>query len=278
MSMPPLAASVSQGAGEPQPLEQPVPTPAPPETAGDETPADGEGAPPQPGEPERPKPRLVDELRAERAAKRQVEAELAVARTQQAQLQPLLEAVMTNPSVMTLLTQQGQGGQQQDPELVDLAQSLGLYTAQGHPDLQAASRVLGFVDRRAQAHAQQMIGPVQQQSVHQAANQVRSHAMQAGVEQGIRPETLDKVISLLPPELIVQPNVAALAVTVAAGIERMQGGGYGAPLMTEGVGGRPRGAALPQALTNVLKARGMNERDIQTSAAKFQPGGFNPLE
>jgi hypothetical protein len=83
---------------------------------------------------------------------------------------------------------------------------------------------------------------------------------------------------VLPPELLVQPNVAALAVTVAAGIERMQGGQYNAPLMTEGVGMRPRGAALPQALTNVLKARGMNERDIQTSAAKFQPGGFNPLE
>jgi hypothetical protein len=277
MSMPPLAASVSQGAGDPQPIEQPVPpSETPPGQPADEALPEGDQPPPQPGEPERPRPRLVDELRAERAAKRQVEAELAQARVQQQQLQPLLERVMTDPSIMTLLTQQ-QGGQQVDPELVDLAQSLGLYTAQGQPDLQAASRVLGFVDRRAQAHAQQMIGPVQQHSVHQAANQVRSHAMQAGVDQGIRPETLDKVISLLPPELIVQPNVAALAVTVAAGIERMQGTSS-PPLMTEGVGFRPRNGALPTALTNVLKARGMNERDIQTAAGKFQPGGFNPLE
>jgi len=284
MSMPPLAASVSQGAQEPAPNEQPVPQPETPpaETptpeSGEESEEEGATTPPQPGEPEKPKRRMIDDLRAERQTRKQLEAELMQARVQQQQMQPLLERVMTDPSIMTLLTQQ-RGGQQVDPELAELAQSLGLYTAQGQPDLQAASRVLGFVDRRAQAHAQQIVGPVQQQSIHQAAQSVHQQAMSAGVNAGIKPETLDQVLRLLPPELLVQPNVAALAVAVAAGVERMQGGpGYRPPLMTEGIGGRPRTAALPTALQNVLKARGMNEKDIQTSAGKFQPGGFNPLE
>jgi hypothetical protein len=177
MSMPPLAASVSQGAGDPQPIEQPVPTPAPAaETPAGETTEESESAtPPQPGEPEaRPKPRLVDELRAERAAKRQVEAELAQARVQQQQLQPLLEAVMTNPSVMTLLTQQ-QGGQQVDPELVDLAVVTSTHAGATGP----AGRIARAGLWRAQAHAQQMIGPVQQQSIHQVAHCARTRCRPA---------------------------------------------------------------------------------------------------
>lgn len=284
MSMPPLAASISQGVSEPPAQEQPPPQPqAPPEgaTPPPPTPEEGEeGDEPQPGAPpeERPKRKFVDEIREERRLRREAQAQATLLQQQQQQLQPLLEAVVTNPSVMTLLTQQGPGGQPQDPELNDLATSLGLYNAQGQPDLQAASRVLGFVDRRAQAHAQQLVGPVQQQSVMQHANTVRAQTLQVGVDAGIKHETLDKVLGLLPPELLVQPNVAALAVAVAAGIERMNGAAYAAPMVTESVGGRPRMMPLPTQLQNVLKARGLSEKDIQTHTTSYQPGGFNPLE
>lgn len=231
----------------------------------------------------KPKRSIVDDLRGERQRRQEAERRAQELEQRYQQVQPLVDAIAADPTLLQLVTQRLSGGQPAAPQgpspqevqqLTEFAQYLGLYDARGNPDLAAAQRVAAIIDARAQAAAQQATAPVQQTVVAGQAATVKQALIQAAAQQGISAETIEQVAGLLPPHLLVEPGVPQLVLMVAAGKERFDGTARPPaeePLYVETAGGRRAVAPLPANLQGVLRQHGLSDQDIAQAAA-YQGG------
>jgi hypothetical protein len=229
-------------------------------------------------EPAPRKRSMLDDLRAERQSRKQAEARLReyeafIAGQQQ---QPQAPPAPVGP----------------DPQLVELAETLGLYDTQGQPDIKAAERVARFTGQVAEQQVRRYVQPVQQSLAQQQATGMREGMAQHAAQVGIAPEFVEQVASLIPDELLVQPNVAQLVLAVAGGLERMRGGPQGAqqpaqrpvtgrpaPLFTEPAGGRrPAAQTLSEPFRNVLANAGVTDKDLEGTLKNWKPGVAITLE
>jgi hypothetical protein len=117
--------------------------------------------------------------------------------------------------------EQPQNNNRPDPQLVAVANDLGFINEAGEPDVERASRVLTYLDRRAGAVADRSIGPIRQQSAQQTAQSTKERAYTAVDAEGkpfAKKEAIDQVFSMMPPESLTDPNSASIALLIARGL------------------------------------------------------------
>lgn len=179
-----------------------------------------------------------------------------------------------------------------DPDLVETARTLDLYTSDGKLDLEKAGKVLAIQDRRAGRVAQTTIQPMQQQTMQSQAHanyqMLRSFKMADG--QVLRQEIVDGIWQATAREpnglqtLSNPDSVRALAL-LAIGAQAMTTRSQPAPpvappVVTEASGGR--GSLQPQRLSaieeRVLQNKGLSATKYQELTKDFKPGVSNVLE
>src|SRR5580765_2782747 len=96
---------------------------------------------------------------------------------------------------------------QTDPRLVQLARSLDYFKGDGTPDLDRAAAHRELVREEARQMAQEMVGPLQQQT-HQTQSQANFHQAVAMVPEAIRAKVtpqLQQFWQTLPPNMTADP-------------------------------------------------------------------------
>jgi hypothetical protein len=260
-----------EGTEQPDPVVDPAVDPA--------APAEGESEEQETTEEtEQPAPRrrtMLDDLRSERQARKEAERKARE-----------YESFIANIASQQQQPQAPPQPQGPDPQLVELAETLGLYDTQGQPDIQAAERVARFTGHVAEQQVRRYVQPLAQSQAQQQASVVREGMAQHAATVGIGAEVVEQVASLIPDELLVQPNVAQLVLAVAGGLERMRGGTQGAqqpqqrpqpgrpaPLFTEPAGGRrPAPQTLSEPFRNVLANAGVTDKDLEGTLRNWKPG------
>ena len=282
-----------------QPLTDPDDAAQEPPPPGDED-AEEEEAAPQPGG----RRSVVGDLVRERERRQMVEGNLA-------QSQELLRQVMSLPGGMELL-QAATSGQPvprkpgemsaEDQALVqeaqEVAQDLGLYDAQGQPDLRTAARIVLRDRKRTETMVRQALGPLQQTTINLASQPVINRVLQVADQFGIDKNLVYQGLQATPPEHLGNPEVQQAVLMMALGTQTMlasqpQNGprqvqprgtplqrmGARAPIFTEAPGGRPRaGTQLDEVFRDRLRSTGLKDEQINASLDKFVPGAPNRLE
>lgn len=307
--MPPATAQTLPQAPQPQ-VEPPPPDLTQPLADPDdaeEPPAPGDDDLPE-GEEPQPQGRrsVVGDLVRERERRQTVENNLQ-------QSQELLRQVMSLPGGMELL-QAATTGQPlprrpgemsaEDQALVqeaqEVAQDLGLYDANGHPDLKTAARIVFRDRKRTETMVRQALGPLQQQTLSLAAQPVINRVLGVAEQFGIDKNLVWQGLQATPPEHLNNPEVQQAVLMMALGTQTMlqsnqsratgTGGqqprgmplqrmGARPPIFTEAPGGRPRASAqLDDVFRERLRSTGMKDETINASLANFVPGAPNRLE
>ena len=181
---------------------------------------------------------------------------------------------------------------QTDPRLVQLARSLDYFKGDGTPDLDRAAAHRELVREEARQMAQEMVGPLQQQT-HQTQSQANFHQALSMVPENLREKMrpqLQQFWATLPPNYTADPRVAAAMPALALGMDILQGGGSKLqpappanahpPVVTESVGGGTRrtGPTLSEAEQLVIRSRGMSDKTYQEHTKNFVKGRTNVLE
>lgn len=279
------AGTVSLEDDDPAPVAQPeVVAPAQPETRTTEEAAVD-------AEIERLDPNgLLAALKAERAEKKALKEKASrVDQLEQyaQQAKPYVDFVNANRHLIQQPQQQAQPQPTQaDPELVELAETLSLYTADGQPDVKKAERIAKFTEARAQKQAQQFVQPVARTMAEQRSAQ-NYHTVLSYI--GPNGEKVDQAVlrnlwSQVPADQTANPEVAAYLQMMAIGVSRMAGKPQvvpppNPPLVTEASGGNPRSApALTDLQRRVAQQRGMNETKFADLGKGFHPGRTSSLE
>lgn len=189
------------------------------------------------------------------------------------QFGPYAQLLQQRPELVQMLTGQGQPPKaeapqpQYDPEAEAIAREFDLYTPQGQPDLARAQRFLERIDKRFDGRVSQAIRPVQETALQTRATALRSEAANYLTRTGYaKPQTFDKVASMLPPELQANEEVMRLVMVIARGLdgsppptgERVERGGYEAPLTTEAAGRRGGPPALSEMEQRIAAQRGVS--------------------
>jgi hypothetical protein len=179
-----------------------------------------------------------------------------------------------------------------DPELEELARSLDYFKPDGSPDLGRAEKHAAIIQRQATKIAQQMVGPLHEQTARTASAANYQAAANFTNPQGQKPkaETLNLLWNNLPPSYTADPRVAQMMPIIALGLEAAQGNGSklppaplppaNAPLHTEGAGNAPpsRTARISDAERAVIEARGMPEDKYAKLTKDWKPGRATQLE
>jgi hypothetical protein len=200
-------------------------------------------------------------------------SEHAALKQQVEQWAPVLQRLQQDPTILQRMNQPAPKQEQphDDIEARELAEDLGLITADGALDVARARRHLDRIDRRSGRLVDQRVAPVANATAAQIAQTHRANAKLARMKDGnpiASEESIDQVFSMLPPELTANQQVAALLPIMAAGLDKMLGRtpkaqpvyqGYGDPIFTEPPG--RRGASL---LTDddkrLVKTLGLDEK------------------
>jgi hypothetical protein len=301
-----MADVVLEPAGEP-PQGMPTGT-TQPEPEPEPLPLSDEDAPP-PEEDEEPEPQgrrsLVGDLVRERERR-------ATAEEQARSAQELLQSVMQHPEGFKLL-QQAASGQPPAPaeddqtalaqELEATAIDLGLYDAQGQPDLQSAARIMAREQRRIDAQVTKAVEQLKQTELlplkQQRAEQTIAHVKAVAVHYGIDPVMVERGMRTLPLNQLDNPEVQQTVLMTALGLQTFGAGGappqqqpqYGPPqpqgrralrppIYQEPSGGRPRGQApvIDEPFRVRLRESGLKDADIDASLSRFVAGAPNRLE
>jgi len=317
--MPPASAqTLPQAPQAPQPppppdLSQPLvdPEAAPPEEEPEPPPEGTEeeagGDEPQPGQ----RRSVVGDLVRERERRQIIEQNLT-------QSQELIRQVMSLPGGMELLQAAATGqpppqatrpGQlsAEDQALVqeaqEVAQDLGLYDAEGKPDLKTAARIVLRDRKRTETMVRQALGPLQQTTMTLAAQPVIQRVLAVADQFGIDRNLVWQGLQATPPEHLANPEVQQAVLMMALGTQTMLGSGQQqpagpngqrqpvprgtplqrmgarAPIFTEAPGGRPRATAqLDDVFRERLRSTGMKDETINASLERFVPGAPNRLE
>lgn len=240
-----------------------------------------------------PLPELLEERRSSRDLKGkvkelettagrvpQLESQLAQMNARLQQLEPDAEAMRRLPPEIAEAARRGKVA---DPEIPDeeaeeTAKDLGLYSTDGRPDLAAARRVIKRESRRVDSIVQREVTkhvtPVKNMAQAQQATYLQNAAMAKAREGYCKPETLEKVIANLAPELRSDPNVMNAALVMARGID-----GPGTvletnePVFTESSGGR---RSAPGAMSSIeeraTKDKGISSKEWTELTDKYKPG------
>ena len=311
--MPPAAAQTL-----PQPPQPPAPPPPPPDLSqpltdpadlGEEPPPPDDEVQPEGDEPEPQTPgrrSVVGDLVRERERRQTVESNLQ-------QSQELIRQVMSLPGGMELL-QAATTGQPaprrpgemsaEDQALVqeatEVAQDLGLYDAQGQPDLKTAARIVLRDRKRTETMVRQALGPLQATTLNLAAQPVIQRVLGVADQFGIDRNLVYQGLQATPPEHLGNPEVQQAVLMMALGTQTMlqsgQATGTGGrqpvqrgmplqrmgarpPIFTEAPGGRPRATPqLDDVFRERLRSTGLKDEQINASLSAFVPGAPNRLE
>jgi hypothetical protein len=289
--------------GEPPVTEQPPPTYEP--VPGEEPPVPDEDAVPDEEADPRPKRTLVSDLVEERGRRQKAETEAE-------QAQALVRAVMEAPGGFELLQRaatgqpapQAQAAEQEAlrQELEATAIDLGLYDADGNPDLKTAYRISQREERRLTKLVEQAVAPLRQQTQAQTSNQIIAHVKGVAQHYGIDPEMVERGMRTLPAEQMGNPEVQQTVLMTALGLQTFGAGGQPQapargqvqgqpqppgmraalrpPVFSEPAGGRPRGQAplLDQSFRDRLRGSGLKDAEIDSAVSRFVPGTPLALE
>jgi hypothetical protein len=113
-----------------------------------------------------------------------------------------------------------------DAELREVAELQGYYAADGTPDLKAAQKYLGILDRRAAKLADARVAPLIQREVNTASERQIAQVEQMAVEMGVEPSQVRPILQELakanPKMMAESPEYGMMGVIVAEGIASMQ--------------------------------------------------------
>lgn len=177
-----------------------------------------------------------------------------------------------------------------DPELVELANSLDYIRADGKPDLERAAKHQAIMQRQAMKIAQQMVGPLQQQTAQErsAGNYQRALATRTPNGLQAKPETLNWMFRELPVGMTSDPRVAQVLPALAIGLDALYGNNplpanpappVNPPAYTEASGGSlRRPTPMTDAERKIIEARGMDEKKYADYTKDWKPGRGTVLE
>lgn len=217
-------------------------------------------------------------LKEERAKRREISQKLSSLQEQVKKYQeleghwrkvePYIHLLESRPDVLEYILGKEKGGaeeKEEDPEAVEIAEALGLYTEDGSPDTKRAGKIAKLLERRAEKIAsekiQKEVEPVRKTTLQDRAAMLRARAYEAKDESGrafAKRENIDKVLDLLPIELQAEPSVVNLALVLARGLgaappEREE------PVFSESSGGRrPGSTPLSRIEESAAKIRGIS--------------------
>jgi len=287
---------------QPPPVYEPTPGEEPPPPV-EEPPAEGEDEEPDP----RPKRTVVGDLVQERERRQRAETEAE-------QAQALIRTVLETPGGFEVLqraatgapapTEQAAEQEALRQELEATAIDLGLYDADGNPDLKTAHRITQREERRLTKLVEQAVAPLRQQTQAQTANQIIAHVKQVAQHYGIDPEMVERGMRTLPPDQMGNPEVQQTVLMTALGLQTFGGqpgqvapqrprgqlaqqpappgmrAALRPPVYSEPAGGRPRGQApvLDQSFRDRLRGSGLKDAEIDRAVSNFVPGTPMPLE
>jgi hypothetical protein len=190
---------------------------------------------------ERIKSALIAAKKGEKAAKKRIsELEPIAARAteinnQLAQVQPVIQAVMTNPKLRAEALRMAGGTHasastteqplpDDDPDASAIAEELNMYLADGvTPDVARGRRVLSRLDARTGRVADERIRPLAGVTLDARAQANLSKAMAETDDDGTpmaTEESIREVAAQLPAQLLADPKVVDLVLNSAIGIDR----------------------------------------------------------
>lgn len=275
-------------------VETPPPPPeTPPAPAADPPPpppaeADPEGTVEVGGQKLAPVGAVIAERRERQALERKLNEQQAAIQ----QLQPYVQFIAANQH---LFTQQGQpapapapSAPDADPEAVELARTLDLYTPDGKPDAARALKLVTLVDRRAQHHAESAIRPMEDTTARERAGYMYQRALVTKATDGRMPDPqiLQRLWTQTDPRISGTEEGAAGLVAMAIGLQALTNQAApppappaNAPLITETSGGRPgHRTALTSLDQGIIKMRGVKPETYAELTRGFNPGVSNVLE
>ena len=175
-----------------------------------------------------------------------------------------------------------------DPELVELAQSLDYYKADGTPDTTRAAKHQTIIRREASKMAQQMVAPVAQSHAQAQSNANYAVVVHEKLPNGqpLDQRILNQMWASLPVDQTANPAVAALVrdLTIAAQLRQSPLPPNPAPpsqppVHTEHLGTTVRRTTqMTPTERGVAQQRGMSDEKYSTLTKDFTPGRMNPLE
>lgn len=200
-------------------------------------------------------------------------------------VQPLIQQLQQQQQVPQALPKPVGPLSQQDA--IDYARDLDLYKADGTPDVDRAQRLALRQQTLAQQTAQQVVQPLYQNSAQQQSVANFERAASFKDKNGVQVDrgTLQRIWSLVPPELSANPETAgvlyrqAVAEMVLTGNYRTPSQAPPPPLVTESLGGNNSVAKELTALDRQMMTAGqIKAKDYETISSNFKPGQVNALE
>jgi hypothetical protein len=208
--------------------------------------------------------------------------------------QPIIDAIITNPKLRAEALRIAQGTRttadnvdvpttDDDPDGAAIAEDLGFYLSDGQtPDIARARRVLGRLDARHGKQTDDRIRPLAGLTLNEKANsnirEVYNMTNAEGVPVATR-ESIQEVTKMLPPQLLANPDVTDLVVTLAVGMDHRKGRSpkpVEEPLYLErNGGGRTRDAAISPEEKRTLERLGLTEKDYTASSKRLEAGVAN---
>jgi hypothetical protein len=285
-------------------LTQPLTDPEEPPPPTDDDEAE---LPEEEGAPTHGRRSVVGDLVRERERRQQAEGNLQSS-------QELLRQVMSLPGGMELLQAATTGkppapkpgeASEEDKALYkeaqEVAHDLGLYDAEGNPDIRTAARIVVRDRKRTETLLNKALAPLQQTTMGLAAQPVINHVLGVADQFGIDRNLVLQGLNATPAEHLGNPEVQQAVLMMALGTQTMlgttPGNGHGRapqapaqrgtpmsralrpPLFTEAPGGRPRATAqLDEVFRERLRSTGMKDDTINASLERFVPGAPNRLE
>lgn len=204
-----------------------------------------------------------------------------------ADLRPYAKFLKDNPGLLQQRQQPAPAAPQSeeiDPEAVEYARLLDLYTPDGQPDIKRATTFMKIADKRSDRRVQQAVAPVHERKFQEesARNYQLALTFKDPSGRSPHPQTLANVWRQVSAEQSADPQVSAILTATALGLDyataKPQAAAPPPPLVTEGPGGARRPAVLSDIEQRVAKDRGVSSTDWAKSIETFKPGRANQLE
>jgi hypothetical protein len=210
-----------------------------------------------------------------------------------ANVQPLLDALVTSPSLRAEAIRLANGGQptpkrdaadpDEDPDAAEVATDLGLFlTDQVTPDVARARKILNRLDQRHGRQTDTKIGPIAGLVAGSRAEQNVSHAMRLTDTDGTplaTRESIEETVKMLggsQSAILANPQVVDLVINNAIGLDRRKGRTpkpVDEPLYLErpGSGRSPRTESVLSAEEkSFLERSGITEKDYRESSQRLE--------
>ncbi len=206
------------------------------------------------------------------------------------QNQPYVDVLKANPDLWKRPQQAPPPQEEQvDPDVVEYAQTLQIYKADGSGqlDLKAAAKLLSIAENRAEKRAKAAVEPMQQQSYQTRSQANFQSALQIADSDGNKPNprTLQAIWRNMPVEYTADPQVAGMLAAQALGLDSIQGRQKRVPppgkpaLETESGGGEIRkGAPITDFERRVAANRGIKPEAFAKLTEGFKSGRTNVIE